>query len=150
MAKFGTFLFGEETFGGASPTEEFQNLVRVPWIFKDVVNDEEYEFAVNPLDTSIPSVEKSVATQYTTAGKAINFEGRSKPQTINFSGTILTEQHLNAMNYWFEKSSQINLSDDLGRKYWIVITNFAPTRQYTPDFPWRHEYSADAIILSWS
>lgn len=155
MARFGTFIYGDGTlYGpgdeGSGPVFPIENLSRVPWIFKDTVTDDEYEFAINPIDATVPSLTKSVTTQYTAAGIPINWEGRPTPQTMSFSGTILTEEHLNIMITWVQKSTQVNLSDDLGRKYWIYITSFSPSRQYSPQYPWRHEYSAEATVLSWA
>jgi hypothetical protein len=150
MAKYGTFLYGDGTLYGGTGTFPIENLVRVPWVFIDPVNSDEYEFAVNPLDASVPSVEKTVTTKYTTDGTPINVEGRPSAQTMDFSGTILYEEHFVKMNEWFEKSTQIALVDDLARTYWVVIVSFSPTRRYTPEYPWMHEYSCTANILSWS
>ena len=152
MARYGTFIYGDgEVYSGTAtfPIDE-PGLARVPWIFQDVASDDVYEFAVNPLDATVPSIQKNISTQYTASGQPINFEGRQSVGKISFSGTILHEAHLNAMNEWAAKSTQVNLSDDLGRKYWVVITSFSPTRQYVPQYPWRHEYSAEATVLSWN
>ncbi len=149
MAKYATFLYNEDTYGSSGGVFPISDLDRVPWIFKDVVSNDEYEFAINPNTADVPSHKKRISTQYTAAGAAINFEGRPEPQTFSFSGTILSEDHYNIMVEWTSKKTQINLSDDLGRKYWIYITNFSPTRNYSSQFPWRHEYTAQATVISW-
>lgn len=149
MARYNTFIYDDGILYADGVAFAIAGEDRVPWVFQDVTTGDEYEFAINPVDASVPSLTKSVTTQYTAAGIPINWEGRPVPQTISFSGTILTEEHLNIMITWVEKSTQVNLSDDLGRRYWIYVTSFSPTRQYSPQYPWRHEYSAEATVLSW-
>lgn len=149
MARYGTFLYGDGTTYGGTGTFPIEDLIRVPWTFIDQVNDDEYEFAVNPLEASVPGVVKTVNTKYTAAGNPINTEGRPQAQSFTFSGTILHEAHFLKMNEWFEKSTQVILRDDLLRSYWVVINEFSPTRVYVPEYPWRHEYSASATVISW-
>lgn len=149
MARYGTFLYGDGTLYSGGATFPIEDLIRVPWTFIDSTEEDEYEFAVNPLDASIPGLEKTVNTKYTAAGTPINTEGRPLPQTFTFSGTILYEEHFNKMNEWFEKSTQVMLRDDLLRTYWVIINEFNPTRRYVSQYPWRHEYSATATVLSW-
>lgn len=146
MAKYGTFLYGTDILY-AMPVP---GLVRVPWVFTDIAGVDEYEFAINPLDSSVPSIEKTITTKYTADGTPINIEGRQKPQSFEFSGTILHEAHYRKMEEWFEKSSQVSITDDLGRSLWVIITSFNPTRNYSPDYPWRHEYTCTANILNWT
>ncbi len=151
MAKYGTFIYGDGTlYGDGEAIFPIPGLTRVPWIFRDLAGNDEYEFAINPLDANVPSAKKTVTTDYTTAGNAINWEGRQSPQILSFSGTILTREHYEIMVRWIDKSTQINLSDDLDRKYWILLTSFSPRRVYVPAYPWRHEYNAEATILSWN
>lgn len=149
MAFFGTFKFGEALFGtgGITPQDDF---IRVPWTFQEVYDPDIYEFAVNPLDAEMPSIQKTIVERKTSAGRSIIFQGRDQVQTLSFSGTILTELHFRKMEEWFLKEKQINLKDDLGRSYWIYLTSFTPARQPSTDYPWRHEYSAESIVLSWS
>ena len=152
MARYGTFNYDDGTLYSVEdaqfPLEE-EGIIRVPWVFSDPSTGDEYEFAINPLDASVPDSVRNVTTQYTTGGIPINFEGRPQPGTMSLSGTILSEDHYNAMVDWTRKTKQINVQDDLGRSYWIYITTFNPTRQYVPEYPWRHEYSMEAVVLSW-
>lgn len=49
MARYGTFIYGDGTlYGDGEAVFPIPGLV--PWIFKDLAGDDEYEFAVNPLD----------------------------------------------------------------------------------------------------
>lgn len=151
MAKFNTFIYDSEivfngAFGGEFPID---SLDRVPWVFKDIAGDDEYEFAVNPVDASFPVVEKRITTQYTASGRPVNFEGRSAAGYLSFSGTILYQEHYEIMLDWLDKSTQISVTDDLGRNFWIFLTEFSPTRTYHAAFPWRHEYNASGLLISW-
>jgi hypothetical protein len=150
MARYSTFLYGDGTeYGSGEPVFPVEGLVRIPWIFEDIPTGNVYEFAINPNAATMPAIQKNVTTQYTASGKPINFEGRQSVPTISFSGTILHEAHLEAMESWAAKKNQVSLSDDLGRKYFVVITSFSATRNYNSEFPWRHEYNADAVVISW-
>lgn len=144
MAKYGSFFYGEEAFGGSG-----QILSRVPWIFQELHSSDEYEFAINPLDAQMPGKEKTFSTQPSADGTQIIFQGRDKVQRMSFSGTILTEAHLIAMKSWSNRDKQIHVMDDLGRGFWIYLKGFSPTREYHPDFPWRHQFSCDAVVLDW-
>ena len=150
MARFNTFLFSEETFGSSGQLPIEVSGERVPWIFIDLSSGDEYEFAVNPLDCSFSGNEETLTENYSSAGSPILFGGRQTPKTLSFSGTILYEEHFRAMEEWFEKNTQITLIDDLGNNYSIYLQNFSPTRAYVSQYPWRHEYNANAVILSWT
>ena len=157
MAKFGTFDFGEELFASAPqtgdpyvpPVDAEGRLVRVPWIFQALDDPDIYEFAINPLNCTMPAKANTYGTLKTASGSNIVFQGRSPAQTMSFSGTILTQEHLEAMREWSLKEKQVNITDDLGRGYWIYVTSFSPTRQRNVEYPWRHEYSCEATVLSW-
>jgi len=125
--------------------------MRIAWEFYDPVEDETYEWEINPNDGGYPSRNKSIAYEATAApnGQTLAFEGRESPATISFSGTILTESQFNTINTWYEKSNQIRLTDDLGREFWIYIRSFSPTRVRSINYPWRHTYSIEAIVLDW-
>ena len=152
MARFGTFDFGEELFGdgssgGVLPEPTF--LVRVPWVLQEIHDPDLYEFAVNPLDVQMSGIRKTFTTQKTSNGKNVVSQGRNQVQTMSFSGTILTEIHLEILREWMRKEKQVSITDDLGQQTWVYFTRFSPTRRYSPQYPWRHEYSAEATILSW-
>lgn len=151
MALYGTFNYGEEEYGsggggGGSPSVLNE---RVPWTFQGYASEDVYEFAINPLDCSIPSLQKNISTQNTAAGALLFFEGRPTVPSMSFSGTILHEAHYTAMKTWSGTDKQVAVIDDLGRKYWVYIKNFSPTRQYHPEYPWRHEFNVEAVVLDW-
>lgn len=123
----------------------------VRWTFYDPVTVETYTFHINPNDGGSPQYEKSVTFQNTSApdGKAIIYEGQDAPTTLEWSGAILEEAHYDKYIEWFQKRRQVQLTDDLGRQYWIYITSFRPHRKRSRFLPYRHDFTATAIILDW-
>ena len=119
---------------------------RTAWTFYDPVDDETYNWEINPNEGGYPARNKNILFEATAApnGHTVAQEGRDTQETFSFSGVILT------LNTWFEKRNQILLTDDLGREFWIYIKSFNPTRQRSAKYPWRHNYTIDAIILDFS
>ena len=151
MALYSTFLYGEEVYssaGGLSTTQVLQE--RVPWVFQAMNSGDSYEFAINPLEATMPQITKTFNTPTTADGSNLLFQGRDKIPTMSFSGTILTEDHLNMMRAWHSIQKQVSITDDLGYKYWVYLKSFSPTRQHTIEFPWHHEFSSEAVVLDWA
>jgi hypothetical protein len=126
---------------------------RVAWVFRDLHNlttPEEYAWEVNPREFDI-GYRKSVQYETTTApdGRALIYEGQDEVKKINFSGTILVEDQYDAMIYWFSKRYQLQLEDDLGRLFSIYITSFQPKRERSSQYPWKHSYTCEALVLDW-
>lgn len=121
------------------------------WKFEDLVLDETYTFEINPNEDGSPSYSKHVTYQNTSApdGRTLVFEGQDEPSTGTFSGTILSEDHYNAMVYWFSKRHQIRITDDLDRAMMIYITKFTPKRVRSAIYPWKHTYSCEYTMLDW-
>lgn len=127
-------------------------MARIAWTFYDPAEDETYSWEINPNEGGYPSRTKNVLFEATAApnGQTVAQEGRDTPETFSFSGVILTESQFNTLNTWYEKRNQILLTDDLGREFWIYIKTFSPTRQRSAKYPWRHDYSIEAIILDFT
>lgn len=123
----------------------------VRWTFYDPVTVETYTMQVNPKEGGTPGLKKNVNYKATTAatGRVLAFEGRDEPRMFDWSGTILTEQHLMDLTEWFNKRRQIQLTDDLGRQYWIYITDFTPKRERAVHHPWKHSYTMKAMEVDW-
>jgi hypothetical protein len=126
--------------------------VRIPWYFRDLTTDpvEEYMWEVNPREFSLAH-KKAISFANTSApdGKTIIWQGRDEPRRIQFSGTILREEQYEEMLHWFGKRHQVQVEDDLGRTFWLVITDFQPKRERSRSFPWKHSYTCEAIVVDW-
>jgi hypothetical protein len=125
----------------------------VRWQFFDPVGSVTYQFELNPNDGGSPSYDKRINYENTSApdGKTLIFEGRDEVQKLEWSGVILTQAHYDAYVTWWEKRRQIKVTDDFGRQFWIYLTSFKPTRRIRGQrvYPWRHDYSITATIVSW-
>ena len=124
----------------------------VKWEFYDPIVLETYTFHINPNSGGSPAYRKNIAYQNTSApdGKVLIFEGKDHPGEMEFSGVILEEAQLTAFQTWWQKRRQVRLTDDLGREYWIYITELETTRRWSLHYPWRHDYSVKATILDWT
>ena len=123
----------------------------VRWRFDDPVTLESYTFEINPSEGGSPALKKNLSYVNTAApdGRALAFEGRMNTQTSSFKGTILTEEHYQAMETWFNKRNQIYMTDDLGRTLSIYITDFEPQRVRSVQHPWKHTYTCSYFVLDW-
>jgi hypothetical protein len=123
----------------------------VRWVFEDPNTLDTYEFAINPSEGGSPSYDKTISYQATSApdGKLVSFEGRDQPQTIEFSGVLFTEAEYNAFVEWWDKRYQVQVTDDLGRSFYIQINSFTPTRKRAIQHPWKHDYTVTATVVDW-
>lgn len=123
----------------------------VRWTFHDPVEDVTFTVPMNPKEGGTPPNRKKILYEATTApdGRAIVYQGQQDPKPIEWSGTILSEAHLDAMNEWTDKSRQIKVTDDLNRESWIIIRDFVPKRQKSWSHPWKHDFTLTAIIVDW-
>lgn len=123
----------------------------VRWIFTDLTTTVSETFEINPREGGTPSYEKNVQYTSTTApdGKTLVFEGADKPQSIEFAGAILYESQFNTFYNWWNKRNQIQITDDLGREFVVVIESFSPVRKRAVHYPWRHDYTIKATVVDW-
>jgi hypothetical protein len=124
----------------------------VRWTLLDPATSDSYQFEVNPNEGGTPPRKKTVSSSPTTASDGINvlFQGMDEPQEMTFSGTLFTSQMFDAFVNWWKKQRQVQLTDDIGRSYWIYITEFAPTLVRSSNYPDKHKFECKAIVLDWS
>lgn len=146
MARFGTFNFGEEKFGGESPVTSPQfpsGQERIAWNFFDGV--ESYDLPTNPSEASMPSMKRNVMTKPTCSGRQVLIEGKPEVGQMQLSGVILTEEEFRAFEHWVAKRKQVRVTDDLGKKYWIYFKSFAPQRVKNDANEWHHTYTITGV-----
>lgn len=119
------------------------------WNFQDNVISQNYNFDVNPNRGGTPSFQKNLSYSATPAGSSIVFEGRDKPRTFTVSGTLREESQLIALQTWFDKEYQVKITDDLGREFWIYITNLQFERAQTRRWPFRHTFTINYVEVDW-
>lgn len=123
----------------------------VKWTFFDPVTSETYTFDINPNTGGSPPYKKKMAYENTTApdGKTLMFEGQDEVQQLEWSGVILSEDQHNKYIEWWQKRRQIQVTDDLGRQYWVYLTSYAPKRERARSYPWKHQIEVSATIVNW-
>lgn len=126
-------------------------MARVVWQFYDPQTAENYSFTVNPAEGGTPTRKKNITKIKTTAwnAKPLLFEGADEPLQFAWSGVLLTQEQLQAYITWFNKRTQVRLTDDLGRVFYLYIIKFAPKRERAAHHPWKFSYAAEAIALDW-
>lgn len=123
----------------------------IRWTFDDPASGDSYQFEANPSAGGTPGKKKNITISPTTAWNGANvlFEGRREPREIAFSGVLLNQSMLDAMIDWWSKQHQVKLTDDLGRSYWVWISEFNPQRGRSVN-PLRHKFECKTTILDWS
>lgn len=124
----------------------------VRWTFYDPVDVETYTFDINPNTGGSPIYKKTLQYVKTSApnGKTVIFEGQDDPQTLEWSGVILNQEHYDKYVEWWQKRRQIRVTDDLNRSYWVYLTEFTPERVRAYSRPWKHSFKVSAVILDWA
>jgi hypothetical protein len=109
----------------------------------------EYTFPVNPREFTHPDISATVKNDQTvaTSGSVIMFMGRRPVPTIQFGGSIRTEQQYDDLNTWMSKWNALELTDDQGSTWTIIITKYQPKRVKTANNQWRYNYTVDASVM---
>lgn len=123
----------------------------VKWTFLDPSDSSTAQFEINPSDGGSLPYERNITSESTVApgGKTVLWEGARKTSESTFSGTILTESQYETMVEWFEKTHQVQITDDLGREFMIVIKRFEPRRVRARSHPWKHTYTVTYTLVDW-
>ena len=132
------------------------------WEFYDFVTDSTYTMELNPQQVNMGGVTKTISERGASSptGKRILFEGRREPQVISFDGVIFNKDEYVRFENLANKNYQVRLTDDLGRVYWVYVTNFSPGRRKTSYAAlagqqssigtWLADYSIECTVLDWS
>lgn len=120
------------------------------WTLYDPATDTTRTFLVNPNAGGTPAYKKNLTFVATAApqGQTLAFQGRADPQYHDVSGTLLTEAEFNFFVAAYNTQNQMLLTDDLGRQFWVVVTEFTPVRVRAATAPWKHTYSLKALIVN--
>lgn len=126
-------------------------MARIGWRFEDAVEGTVEIMPINPNAGASPKYQKQLTKATTTASggqsQVVIFEGADQPTQFDFSGVLLTEAHYDFIYRAWSKRHPVRLTDDLGRTFTIYIESFAPARQLSHTYPWKHTYQATAVVL---
>ena len=109
----------------------------------------EFTFPINPNEFNHPDKQATVKNEQTVAssGSVVMFMGRKKVPTIQFSGVIRSEQFYNDMRTWMGKWNVLELTDDEGNSWSILVTKFTAKRLRSANNQWRFNYTVDANVV---
>lgn len=124
------------------------------WQFYDPTVSETITVPINPASGGSPSFKKGITRRATTApgeeGRTIIFEGLDEPQDFKVEGSVLTQEHYELLEDWVRRRHQIQITDDLGRVFWVYLTELTWDRQRTRrTHPYYHKYTMSGTILDW-
>jgi hypothetical protein len=139
--------FGSGTFGGGyadAPTGVLR------WKFYDPLLDETYTVPMNPKEMTSPWPERKFLYRTTTAGRNganVIYEGRADLAQWSFSGTVLEQDHYDALKRWSEKPNACYIWDHFGRPFKVLFHHFDPKPKMTYNHRWRHDYTMTVAVF---
>jgi hypothetical protein len=132
----------ETAFGFELGTTAFRR-----WKFHDYLTGETYFFEMNPNSMSTPflsqqttSLGRSPISGATAATRVVQ-----PPIDWSFSGNIRTVSFQAALQYWFEKSNKVTLTDHLGRRWIVMPKSFGPYPRPNRKSA-QHRWRYDAVV----
>jgi hypothetical protein len=140
-------------FNPAPPADISGSLNR--WTFTDVYqkgpSPYTYAMTINPNDGGSPTFDKSVVPLRVTGPNEMPIlqEGSPGMAVMTFSGIILSQAQLEAMEIWFRKRILLMVQDDLGRRFYGVFSRWVPKRTRRASNAWYHTYDADLSLTAY-
>lgn len=106
-------------------------------------------FLVNPNAGGSLARKRNFTYQNTAApgGRTLVFEGRRDVQVYEVSGTLLSQAEYEFLDGLVDIANQVQITDDLGRTFWVVFNEFTPTRVRAATAPWKHTYNLKAVVV---
>jgi hypothetical protein len=121
----------------------------VAWTLTDYStgSPEVFAFPINPNEFSPPGRQANIATELGTAPNAapIIFQGRDQITRGSFAGVVNTEDFYLNLRDWLNKWYVLELTDDQGRTWDILVTQVEWTRIRRANNQWRFDYGVDFI-----
>ena len=132
---------------------------RIAWRFRDIENPEDYYLPVNPLEDNDSNAiskqtkyEQAIST-YVSPVSGVRVDdiviqdSPSDVKRFSYRGTLYTKDQYDAFLHWFAKPYPWELKDDLAREYLVYVEEFAPSRERSTKFRWKHSYTFSGLIL---
>lgn len=132
--------------------------MRTAWTLYDPIEDVTYAFPVNPYqDNGSNAVAdrtsfqvKAGAYQDGLGGDHISnivMDAGTEMERFDYTGRTYTQQELDALEVWARKNYPVELTDDLGRHWMVMIEAVQPQRVRNGKNQWKHEYTFRGFIL---
>jgi len=127
-------------------------MARVAWTLTDNSSSTPttYTFAINPNSFTPPNRKASIVQEQTVsaAGGVILFQGRDTVPRGRMSGVVTTQTDYQNLKAEFDKWYPLDLTDDLGQTWTILITDVSWTREKRKLNPWHFTYTVDFYVLT--
>ena len=124
---------------------------RVPWVLTDLSTGSPVELSmdINPNTWREPGYNANISTSVTTApnGQNIFFQGRKSPSEGSFQGSIRTSVQYDDLREWFTKPYPIQLTDDLGNVWTILVKSFELDRANKTNTQYSYKYTVNFIWI---
>jgi hypothetical protein len=117
------------------------------WQLYDAWNNQYYTLSMNPNEGGTPLIKKNVQREKTSTGKPLWLEGRDELLASEVKGTFRDRYTYDAFQDWLTRPRRIQVTDDLGRSFKVVFTEFTPERKPTRSALWRSAYTIRYQIL---
>ena len=132
--------------------------MRIAWTFTDPVTSEIYRWEVNPREDAGSNAINRTVGYSSMAGMhrgangedrmdTILFESNVQQQTFSYTGAVYTSQQYAIMEDWCSRDYPLQLTDDLGRSWLVMVTQFTPARLRSRQSPYKHSYTFSGIVL---
>lgn len=117
--------------------------------FSSLDNVETYTLPVNPKEYEPSYGGFAISSEPTTvsSGTVVSWEGVAPPETMRWSGRILTKEDHAAMLKVGVTGQRIWVTDHFRRRFLVKIASFTPQRVRDRARPWHHEYEMTAWVL---
>ena len=108
-----------------------------------------WTFPVNPNKAKYPGRKATLKQETATAptGGTIIFQGRDGTREFSFSGLVNSETFYNELVEQLSKYNALEITDDQGTSWNVVVRNFTMTRVKRALNQWRYDYDVSTIIV---
>lgn len=122
-------------------------MARVAWTLTDYSAGVPlvFEFPINPNTFTPPGRSASISQEQSTAGQAVIFQGRDAIARGTMAGLVNTQSFYEELEQWGDKWYVLELTDDQGSTWEILITNISWTRVKRATNHWRYDYSIEFL-----
>ncbi len=119
------------------------------WRITSLDGTESWTMPRNPSEMTSPWPTKGLTVRPTTAkdGQTLLFASRATPTEWQFSGTLVTQEHYDALFYWYNRDLRCYVYDHYDRRLRCFLTNFNAVPARSVNHPWRHTYSVNAYVF---
>lgn len=134
-------------------------MAKIPWFVEDPVTAEMFVFPLNPSEDTggSHSVVKNVNYSVKT-GFHRRLDGADQVSNIlsvagfelqrgSYSGVVTSKEDLDLLNLWVAKDYELELVDDLGRRFVVLFERLDLSRVRSVKYPFKHSYVLSFLIV---